>query len=388
MPAGGSLKEVRSGVWRSRVLVGYVDGDKTRPKQHAETYGTTTQPIGKREAERLHAAHVKGATDQKLSTSKDTLGGHLTRWLDDMSADWKPSTEYRNRRIVEAIPDELKSRKLRDLKPADLQRYYSTLSRAGRRRVHAVIRKSLGDAVKGGEVGLAVNPADNLTMPVTTVPEATPPTDEQLTAILRTARTRKDGELWRDLFMFSAFTGLRDGEVCALRWQDVPEDLSEVHVCHSVEAGTKAQLGGKTWKLGGTKTHQDRVVLLSDRARRSLIRRRDAAGGSPTGDEWIFTKQAGNTDEPLHPHHVSRVFGKVTDAAGCPDVTLKDLRSYAATVVTDAAGLKAAQQMLGHRDVTTTARHYASTRADTFKRAAAALDAVAVEDDDQPSLSA
>ncbi len=388
MAAGGSLIEVRSGVWRSRVLVGYVDGDRTRPKQHAETYGTTAHPIGKRQAEKLHAAHVHGGTGGQLSTTRDTFGGYLAQWLDDMSSDWKPATEYRNRSIVQALPDALKARKLRDVKPADLTRYYSHLSRASRRRVHAVIRKALADAVNGGEVGLAVNPAERLKMPETNVPEATPPTDEQLTAILRTARTRKDGELWRDLFTVSAFTGLRDGEVCALRWQDVSKDVTELQVRHSVEAGTKAQLDGRTWKLGDTKTHQTRTVPLADKARRALIRRRAAAGRQPGGPEWVFTKSPGNTDEPLHPHHVSRVFGRVAIAAGCPDVTLKDLRSFTATVVTDAAGLKAAQQMLGHRDVTTTARHYASTRADTFKRAAAALDAVTVEDDDQPELSA
>ena len=51
----GSLVEVRPGVWRSRVVTGYVNG---KAQQHSETYGGRAGSVTKREATSRHAAHV------------------------------------------------------------------------------------------------------------------------------------------------------------------------------------------------------------------------------------------------------------------------------------------------------------------------------------------
>lgn len=378
MASGGSLIEVRPGVWRSRVLVGYQDGTSTKPKQHAETYGKTAQPIGKREAERLHAEHVTKANAAQLSTSVDTFGGYLSRWTDDRSPTWKATTERRNRSIVAKIPDALSGIRLRDLKRADIQRYIDSVPPSGARRVHAVISGALADAVAGEREGLARNPATGIRLPRSNVPEANPPEDDELRLVLGAARAK--GELWGDLFTFAAYTGLRRGEVCALRWADV-DDLESVTVRHSIETLTKTT-DGNTWALTDTKSHQNRMVPLAQPARRAIARRRELfTPNLPDPEAFVFF--AKDASVPLHPDHVSKVFTAAADKAGV-SVTLKDLRSYAATVLASSAGLKVAQQFLGHRDVATTARHYAGSRADAVQRGLDALNAV---DQELPAIA-
>jgi integrase len=378
--AGGSLKEVRPGVWRSRVVTGYLDGNKSRPKQHTQTYRAT-----KREAQQRHAAHVAAVGAGAVSTATGTLGEYLAQWLDSRSATWKATTARRNATIVRQLPATLTAIRLRDLKPADVQRYVDRLSAtstpAGVRRVHAVLSGALSDAVSGEAEGLPRNPAagrrsaggSGIRLPVADVPEATPPEDDELNRVLGQAGLIDPGGLWADLYTFAAFTGLRRGELAALKWGDM-NGLDSVTVRHSIETGTKAT--GGTWALTDTKSHASRVVPLAQRARRAVARRREAAGTKPKAAAFVFT-EAADGSVPVHPDRISKVFAMAAAEAGVPNVKLKDLRSYAATVLASSAGLKVAQQFLGHRDVTTTARHYAGSRADATAAGLAALDAIA-----------
>jgi integrase len=226
--------------------------------------------------------------------------------------------------------------------------------------------------VRNEDQGLASNPAAGVRLPRTDVPEATPPTDEELQRVLGQAGLIGEDGLWADLFTFTAFTGLRRGEVAALRWANVT-GLDAVQVRHSVETGTKAT--GGTWALSDTKTHATREVPLAQRARRAVARRRETAGGKPEAGAFVFT-EAADGSVPIHPDRMSKVFATVRKNAGLPDVKLKDLRSYAITVLAHAAGLKVAQQFAGHRDITTTARHYTGSRADATAAGLAALDAI------------
>ena len=145
------LEEVRPGVWRSRGPVGYADNGA--PKQHTETYKT-----GKREADKPRG-HLASAGAGAISTATDTFGAYLQRWLDQRAGTWKATTERRNRTIVRELPEKLSAIKLRDRKRGDIQQYIDGLSPAGARRVHAVDRGALSDAVHGQREGLASNPA-------------------------------------------------------------------------------------------------------------------------------------------------------------------------------------------------------------------------------------
>ena len=335
-----------SGAVVSSLVTGTViTPDRSR---HTEAYGTTSQPVGKREADQAHAKHVTKAGAGQLSTSVATFGGYLSRWLDDRSPTWKATTERRNRTIVRP---------------------------AGARRVHAVLSGALHDAVRNETEGLARNPAEGIRLPRTNVPEANPPTDDGLRLILGAARLK--GELWGDYFTFSAYAGLRRGEVAGLRWGDV-DGLNSVHVRHSVECVTKSETGA-TWAITDTKSHQDRNVPLAQPARRAIARRR----GETTPDPEAFVFYTTDPLVPIHPDHVSKVFTAAAKTAGV-SVTLKDFRSYAATVLDSSAGLKVAQDFLGHRDASTTARHYAGSRTDAVARGLAALNAV---DQDTPEIT-
>jgi integrase len=89
--------------------------------------------------------------------------------------------------------------------------------------------------------------------------------------------------LFADLFRVAASTGLRRGERCGLRWQDID---------------TKA--------LTTPKTHQTRSVPLSQVTQDALDRRR-AAARSWEREAFVFTEDRSGS-VPIHPDRVSRIF--------------------------------------------------------------------------------
>ncbi len=166
-----------------------------------------------------------------------------------------------------------------------------------------------------------------------------------------------------DLVRLLALTGLRFGEVVALRVGRVDLHRRRLSV---VESATEVN-GKLEWGL--PKTHQFRSVPLA----RSLI---DPLGRRVKGrapDELLFTSAAG---APVRLGNWSgRVFGPAAAAAGLSDLTPHDLRHTAASLAVAAgANVKAVQRMLGHASAAMTLDVYAGLFDDDFDALSDRLD--------------
>jgi integrase len=176
------------------------------------------------------------------------------------------------------------------------------------------------------------------------------------------------------LYLLIASTGLRRGEACGLRWQDIDFTTGRIDI--------RQELIQQGWDLEirPTKTPAaDRGViatrpLLAALARTCLGQQQSRANAVSS---WIDTGLAftHDTGEPWHPAHVLQTFRLLTNLAGLPPVRLHDLRHGAATQAL-AAGIdiKTVSDLLGHSTITITADTYINVT-DELKRAAA--DAIA-----------
>lgn len=117
---------------------------------------------------------------------------------------------------------------------------------------------------------------------------------------------RQDAELYR----VAAYTGMRLGELLALRWGDVDLDRRRVIVHRAVSAGVE----------GPTKSRQARALPLADVAAAALARL--AARGDYTGrEDYVFCSRLGRR---LDRSAVRRRYTRARDAAG-----LRALRFHA-----------------------------------------------------------
>lgn len=140
------------------------------------------------------------------------------------------------------------------------------------------------------------------------------------------------------LVRFDAATGLRDGELAALRPGDIDLDQGSVMVTGSIEQGG----GRKT-----TKTGRIRSVPIPQFLHEPLRARMAAAA------DWLFEMPTGG---PIsHPVFYRTYFKPAAAAIGVPDLRFHDLRhTCAALLIAQGANPLAVQQRVGHASIEVT----------------------------------
>lgn len=181
---------------------------------------------------------------------------------------------------------------------------------------------------------------------------------EEVWALVRSAGSERDGAL----FLTAAFTGLRRGELIALRWRDVDFERSAVRVAGSYAHG----------KLTTPKSGHGRVVPMVPEVAEVLARlgqRRE----SIDDDELVFPGEFG---QYLDGSALRRRFVGACARADLRPIRFHDLRhTFGTLAVRGAESIVELQNWLGHAEVRTTMRytHYREQR-DAAARLAAAFE--------------
>lgn len=149
----------------------------------------------------------------------------------------------------------------------------------------------------------------------------------------------QDGELFR----LAGYTGLRLGELLALRWEDVDLDSRRLIVHRAVSAGVE----------GPTKSWQARIVPLADPAA-DAIRRLRAREHYLERDDYVFCSRLGRR---LDASAVRRRYKRARDVAGLRKLRFHSLRHAAGSLVAREADARFVQAFLGHSRLSTTERY-------------------------------
>ncbi len=228
------------------------------------------------------------------------------------------------------------------------------LSDATVRRILSPLRACLSSARREGLI--RSNPVDGAALPHRPkVDEGEPGqrvramTRNQLAMFLRIVRSD-----WRVMFQFLASTGLRWGEVAAVRWRDLRLDGSEpcVHVRQALARRRK----GEPPRFKPPKSNQARTVPL-DAALVSELRGRRATARFAAYDDLVFPAENG---EPLRQENVRRrVLSIAAQEADVPWIGFHTFRHTCASLLFDAGrNVKQVQRWLGHHSPAFTLERY------------------------------
>lgn len=151
-------------------------------------------------------------------------------------------------------------------------------------------------------------------------------------------------------------TGMRRGEVCAVRRRDVNRAQSYVHVSGNVIE----ERGKAPWRRELTKGKRSRNVTVTAGDMATIVRyvrRQDAFLGRQPATAPLVTLDGGY----MRPSKLAAAFAATRRECGLPEgVTFHSLRhTHASWLVANGCDLKTLSERLGHADEATTLRIYA-----------------------------
>lgn len=340
------------------------------PETGARRIGFETVKGSRKEAqERLTAILQSLNRGTFVERTPMTLSQFLKQWLADYARHqvsrktYERWTEIVDKHLVPALG----TGKLADLKPLDIQSYYSQALSGGRRdgngglaprtvlHHHRVLSQALRQAVRWRVI--AVNPAEDATPPAPDHVEIAILADDELLKVLNTARPTRS----YTAILLAATTGMRRGEVLGLRWRDLDlaADTATLTVNHTLEE-TKSGL-----KLKDPKSKRSRRNITLPMVTVEALRRHKAAqaeerlqlGLGRADDGYVFAALDGG---PIRPRNLSKEFTRIVARADVRKVSFHSLRhTHASQLLRDGVHVKVVSERLGHATVSITLDTYA-----------------------------
>ena len=302
--------------------------------------GLATKREAQAEERRLKTAQEQGID---INPARLTLVSYLEHWLTDYVAGLGETTRstYASNLKTHVLPV-LGEKLLRDLRPADVQSCYAEIMAKGRSRklalnVHRVLREALSHAVKLELIGR--NVCDAVQAPRASKSQVTPPTMEELSILLEAADQTQYGALVR----VALWTGLRQGELLALKWDDVDLGTARLYVRHGKHDSAGAMVLSEETRevLRNQKIHQ-----MEDRLK---------IGPAYKASGHVFTNQVGGRIDAGGLKRTWQRIKKTTRLA----TRFHDLRhAHASILIAAGVHAKAIQEDMRHRDIGTTLNTY------------------------------
>ncbi len=336
--------------WEARFTVG-VDPGTGKQVQRSIT-GKTQKEVARKLKEAVAALDA----GTYVAPSRLTLGEWLDIWLQDYLGGVKPFTVASYAGIVKNhLKPALGAVRLESLNAHTIQRFYNNLGKPKEdgggglsaksvKNVHGVLHKALQQAVLIGY--LRSNPTDACILPRAAKREIAPLDEAQSRAFLEAIQ----GSQMEDLFAFTLFTGLREGEVLGLTWDCVDFQAGVIRVEKQLQREKKK---GGAYIFAPLKNDKVRTItpapwvmelLRSHRAKQSTQQLR--AGEWWENSSLVFTNELGGH---LAIHTVYKEFKRVAASIGRPDARFHDLRhSYAVAAIRSGDDIKTVQGNLGH----------------------------------------
>lgn len=361
---------------------------------------------GKREAQRELEAwrtEMEAEAERQAGTIPGlTVGEYVARFLDESTGGVTPATASGYRTLLKtSIAPYIGSTEIAKLDRPSIKSWLAKLTREKSRNTAAkafvLLRAALTEAVR--DKVLTENPTDGLKKPEQdkAAPNALDSKQRGCVAAFVEIDPVDPVSL---AIRLALYTGMREGEICALRWRNVDIERKTLKVVESLGRASKRDLERARDAEGRARSAFEEVyagvylkrpkneksariiafpeaVASALRARRAAMRAEAMAAGIPFDDSWFVTGDIAG--KPMHPHNLWRRWNglvtvlNLTGTEGNPP-TFHDLRhTYATAAIANGADVKTVSNQMGHADATMTLNTYASVDPDAAARVAERL---------------
>jgi integrase len=345
----GHIRERSTGHW---AIVIDVEGHDGKRKRKWHSFQGTKRQAQDRCAE-LITEIKQGAY---VEHDRQTVDGFLDKWERDwLATNVSPKTRERYSELLRKhVRPHIGAKRMQAVRVEDFNKLYTDLHQklAPRtvKHVHRLLHRVFGHAAKWGAIKR--NVVAQVDAPKVAQTEAAV---LQLTEI-PTMFAGLRGRVLYSIAVVALGTGMRRGELCALRWQDVDLDGSSLRVERSLEQ-TRRRGDSKAvvLRFKAPKTARGRRTISLSPAVVAELRthwkaqqeQRLALGlGKAPPDGLVFATWEG---DPRQPDGLSKEFSETMNAIGLPHATLHTLRhTHASQLIISGMDILTVSRRLGH----------------------------------------
>ncbi|MFO1045992.1 MAG: site-specific integrase [Planctomycetaceae bacterium] len=359
----GSICQRANGLWMARIGVGR---DATGKRLTKTFYGKTKKEV----ADKLTGEASALLTGTSVTSGKMTVADLLTKWYEESAKpNTSPGTAAEYKRIVDShIVPKIGSVKLSALRPLHIQTMLSALEKDGkgaRTRQYCYVTLHRAFVIAMRWQLLSRNPCDGVDPPKVTKRRVTPLTPEQAKNLLAISQTNR----FHAVYVLALTTGMRQGELFGLQWDDINLKDGILQVRHSLEnVNNKLRLKEPKSESG------KRQIALPEMAVKALWdhKAKQLAEGL-AGCPHVFPDSDGGLLR--RSNFLKWSWFKIRIAAKLEGVHFHDLRhSCASLMLADGVQMKAIQAILGHSTISMTMDTYAHLMPDSQRIAASTFD--------------
>jgi len=351
----------------ARRVFGYkADGSPNRKVFYGDTAAEAVQKLTD------YARQVENGLNTDAASL--TFGAWLSLWMSEYKLKAIRSYTYDtyDRLISSRIAPSLGKHKLLKLRPEHLQSFINglkkdtgeSLSVSTIKQIKCIISGALGQAVKNGLI--TRNPADALSLPKNgkkkKVGAYTPIEQTILSESVFNHRLYA-------LFVVALGTGMRVGEILALKWSDIDFVQNELSVSASVARSKDrdeitGEITGSSLKVSNPKTRAGgRSIPLTLEVRQALIQHRDSqlserfkAGAAWLNNDLVFCTALGGY---LEYRNVTRIYKSRRDSVEVEKLGFHSLRhSFATNAISAGMDYFYLSRIMGHTSISITLDTY------------------------------
>lgn len=357
----GSVCRRPDGRWQGSITIGRDDRGRLIRKYF---YGKTR----KETSEKLNRA-IEELRDNRFINKSDnpTVEQWCHEWLWSYkrnSVKQKTFDQYETILRTHIIPD-IGDIRLADLKTMHIQRIINKMHDSGlSHRTIEVMKIVMHAALKQAQRNKLVseNVCENVVLPRKQPKHIRVLNEDEPTKLIAAL---KDNYIGRGL-LFALYTGMRRGEVLALKWSDYDKNEKTISITKALSRVRTYNKDGNKTMLTVTTPKTDtsiRTVPLIDKAvellaehKRKQERYMELVGDYYTDNDLIFSSSRGDY---LDPGNFNRKLNKTVKKIGIAQISPHALRhSFATRGLEAEVSLKAMQELLGHSSITVTGDIY------------------------------
>ena len=264
----------------------------------------------------------------------------------------------------------LGKKKLSGIRTAHIQAYYNTLAEQGKstntiKTLNKTLKTCLNDALKQGYI--VKNYCSLVTMPKSDIKEKehdiTFFTIEEQQRFIATLDKNRN----RMLFILALGSGLRLGELMALKWDNVDMVNNTLSVTHAISRISKVgKDGSRTWSVlehdpktkSSIRTIPLPVNIVKELRKHKLEQDKEILknGELYQKNNLVFCTELGGY---LDTRNLTRSYARALSKAGIEHKKFHSMRhTYATRLFENDVPIKTVQSLMGHNDITTTMNIY------------------------------